>query len=520
MTKIIESRRKLKSRLDAKQDVSDSIPALMGDGNGVIDAPNQPGYVYIRVGDGDLGQAFNNRVPRVDKLAIDVGYDPITDPARRIFQVLNVRMADYAGGGSTPYPNVGPHHELHEFGGGDDTYISWRRLMGFRVGRPSVFNVTVDEGNIIRAGAWQAVLAQTVALAAFQAPLTSGQGRYVLIALDSTGVATATPGAIVPIGTLDISDCPIPAAGEIPLAAVRLYGTQTSIGDIPTAPDIIDLRFPQAACNRHGLLSTLQPGTAQYQVITSGPNPFPAIWSDFFIRGLATRTYTFPNVTGTVAMMNFANAGGFGIGIAPGALILNTYANNINESITFQVENTAHAVVISRVDNGNVHMTFNNLTTGYTLTDGTDVGIEADGTFRIRQQENMPVEIYTNDTHRWTILATGHFVSGTAGAGIFNITTAGVITGATLNLSAASNQIVFQSAGVTGTLTWTPATSNKIVTIPNATGNMALHSINNVFTANQTVSITGAIADVIFMSSSTYARLQLQGGAAGDISCP
>ena len=100
MTRIIESRRILRARLAAKQDVSDSIPALMGDGAGTIDVPNQPGYVYIRVGDGDLGQAFNNRVSRADDLAIDVGYDPITDPARRIFQVLNVRMADYAGAGN------------------------------------------------------------------------------------------------------------------------------------------------------------------------------------------------------------------------------------------------------------------------------------------------------------------------------------------------------------------------------------------------------------------------------------
>ena len=149
------------------------------------------------------------------------------------------------------------------------------RLMGFRVGRPTAFNVTVDAGNIIRAGAWQAVLSQTLPLAAFQAALTSGQARYVLIALDSTGVATSTPGAIVAVGALDISDCPIPAAGEIPLAAVRLYGTQTSIGDVPTAPDIVNLRFPQASSTGTVFLSTLQPGTAQYQIITSGTESLP-----------------------------------------------------------------------------------------------------------------------------------------------------------------------------------------------------------------------------------------------------
>lgn len=286
MTKIIASRRRFKSRLDAKQDVSRPIPALMGNGAGTIEVPNQPGYVYIRIGDGDLGQAFNNRAPLADNLAIDVGYDPITDPDRRIFQVLSVRMADYAGSGNTPYPNLPNHHEMHEFGGGDDTYISWRRLMGFRVGRPAGFVVTIDEGNIIRAGAWLAILAQTLDLTASK-PALATQARYVLITLDSAGVATSADGALVAVAALDISNCPIPAAGEIPLAAVRMYGTQTAIGDVPSAPDIIDLRFPQAASTGNVYLADLEKGTAQYQIITSGPNPYSATWSAFKIQGTA-----------------------------------------------------------------------------------------------------------------------------------------------------------------------------------------------------------------------------------------
>src|SRR3989338_4186247 len=43
-----------------------------------------------------------------------------------------------------------------------------------------------------------------------------------------------------------------------------------------------------------------------------------------------------------------------------------------------------------------------------------------------------------------------------------------------LNLSATTNQIVFQSGGPTGTLTWTPTGTAKIVTIPNATGEVSL----------------------------------------------
>lgn len=237
-------RRAWKAQQAQKQDVTNAIPALMGNGHGVVQVPNQPGYVYIRLGVGDLGQAYNNRCPLTDNLAIYVGYDPVLDPDRRIFQVLSVRMADYAGAGGTPTPNVPPHHLTHEYGGGDDVYVSWRRLMGFRVGRPSGFQITVDEGVIIRAGAWLGVTAQTLDLTALK-PIGT-LACYVLIVLNAAGTATATAGASVVVGVLAISDCPIPGAGEIPLAAVRLYGAQTAIGDVPTAPDIVDLRFPQS----------------------------------------------------------------------------------------------------------------------------------------------------------------------------------------------------------------------------------------------------------------------------------
>ena len=43
------------------------------------------------------------------------------------------------------------------------------------------------------------------------------------------------------------------------------------------------------------------------------------------------------------------------------------------------------------------------------------------------------------------------------------------ITTPIAKLSGASNQLVFQSAGVTGTLSWTPATTNKTITLPNGT---------------------------------------------------
>jgi hypothetical protein len=65
----------------------------------------------------------------------------------------------------------------------------------------------------------------------------------------------------------------------------------------------------------------------------------------------------------------------------------------------------------------------------------------------------------------------------------------GLLTALTLNLTGTSNQIVLQSGGVTGTITWTPATSNKIVTVPNETMTLAGRDVANTFAAVQTINL-------------------------------
>lgn len=315
MTTILDARRSFKQKFDSKQDVANPIPALMGDGKGNIDVAGQPGQVYIRIGNNeDLGQAFNNRCPLRDNLPVFVGYDPITDPDRRIFQVLSIRVTEYTDAGYAVIPNVMAHHASHEYGGGDDVYVDWRRLLNFRVGNPSAFQVTVDPGVIYRGGAWLQVAAQTLNLVASKPAGISA--LYVLISLNATGVATATVGT--PVGSgLNISNCPAVPSGHIALAAVRLYGTQTAIGDTPSAPDIVDLRFPQvnaAGIAVHNILSATHSdslvGTVVRGDLIAG-NSTPA-WSRLAIGGAAgsflTRNATDP-LWSTLTLPNAATIG-------------------------------------------------------------------------------------------------------------------------------------------------------------------------------------------------------------------
>ena len=75
------------------------------------------------------------------------------------------------------------------------------------------------------------------------------------------------------------------------------------------------------------------------------------------------------------------------------------------------------------------------------------------------------------------------------------------ITTPVVKLSGTSNQAVFQSGGVTGTLTWTPTSTNKTITFPDRT-----LTVDNITTATTTAG-TGFLkgnGSVISFDNSTY----------------
>lgn len=259
---IQDVREERKRELAGKQDTIITFAALMGRGDGARpDVDGREGYVWVRVGHAQaLQMAYNSRVMPRDDLAIYVGYMP---EQPNLLQVISVRQESYVNTGQGMIPVVKDHHLTHEWGGGDDVWIAYRRLVDLHLGQPAGFVVTLNPGLVYRNGAYMWITQQTIDLSGNQ-PAVGAQARYVLVYLDALGVLSSRDGTIRPNPTaLLVSDIPVPLAGELAIAAVRLYASQTAIGDDPDNRDIVELREfqPYSAAGVHELLSATHDDT-------------------------------------------------------------------------------------------------------------------------------------------------------------------------------------------------------------------------------------------------------------------
>lgn len=240
--------RKIKNRLDEKQNAMMKLPAVFGDGVGNVTVTGLQNYNYCTVGD-KVHVVYNDRVPAQSGIKIWVGYDSVdqVDDKPRKFQVLSTRSEDPSGGTSMQlgYAPAKRYEWLADGGGQDPLNVHIRAFTPLKLGVSNAGGMNVDlyGGYIWTGSAWLAVARQNVDMTS-HVPAGSGDAALVLITIDNAGDVITTKGSEVAIADLVLSDLPsIPADTVFVCGAVRVYYGQTAVREGRLNTDFVDLRF-------------------------------------------------------------------------------------------------------------------------------------------------------------------------------------------------------------------------------------------------------------------------------------
>ena len=236
---VLGLRAKLKGLLGNYEPLPFRQPALLGNSAGTVEVVNRPGYVYVRNTDGSpLGEALNQTVPNSADLPVIVGYTHINPT---LLQVLGCREVYIGTTWQPPNPltYIPKHHWTHELknpdGGGDVVWVRQQQIVPFLVAPQSPETMYVD----VRSG-----LYYVRNVAVWFPETTSGDltayipaSNYVIYVLISLNMATEalayTAGTAFADQEEKALDDALPSTipgGHMPLAAVKLLSTTTSIG--------------------------------------------------------------------------------------------------------------------------------------------------------------------------------------------------------------------------------------------------------------------------------------------------
>jgi len=206
----------------------------------------------------------------------------------------------------------------------------------------------------------------------------------------------------------------------------------------------------------------------------------------------SNKTITLPNATGTVALTSdittaplagdvTGTTGATVVGKINGTSLAGLATGILKNTTTTGVPSIAVAVDFPTL-NQNTTGTANNVT-------GT-VAVANGGTgLTTITANNLLYASAANTISGMTTTNNGILVTSSTGVPSIGNTVGATLTMPSLNLSGSSSQVVMQSGGISGTLTWTPTTSNKTITLPNATGTVALTS--DITTAPLAGDVTG-----------------------------
>ena len=256
MTTLSDARRAYREALEKYQERTPSRVAVLGDGRGTASSnvlvPGRPDYVYARddVTSTRFFQVLNQgAVQPAANLPVYVGYPFPTGTGSDEEQVIRINYSGLGDISSGTVPPVGPHHQQHEFRGGDDILLDSRQFLPGLVHPTDPVSMQVQvESFIYFWDTWRRwEITRSKDLTEYLP--SSGYILWVMIALDpETGQLVYRPGVPFATGSQDVilgtfTPVPAPAGNELPLGYVRLASTTTTIDWTSSADNIGDARL-------------------------------------------------------------------------------------------------------------------------------------------------------------------------------------------------------------------------------------------------------------------------------------
>ncbi len=234
-------RQALKQTLAQYQPKANEARGFLGLSDNTIAVPGKSHYVYVRLWNGEIVEAFNNHnVPPMPGLAVKVLY------RLRHYEVDVADVYDQPVFRGLP---DGAEDEL-QWPGSHTLYVRPEQFLPGLVYPYDGLTVYVAGGRVaLSAGGFVSIPAQTVDLSSY-VPASDAQWATIELMEDGT-IWVEAGGAAASVGELLESDIPTSGSG-FPLAAVKMYNGQTEAAQGQFGSDIVDLRFFQRGASGGG----------------------------------------------------------------------------------------------------------------------------------------------------------------------------------------------------------------------------------------------------------------------------
>lgn len=276
---------------------------MLGNVAGVVRASRNH-YVYVRLRNGEVVEAYNDRVPSTAGRPVVLRWASGRWMIESTWQVFDEPIWD----------GVGEHSESHDLYGTDPLYVrAGQFLPGLVIPKPGELAIIVCNP--------LTELYENIDLSEY-IPENGAIWALISFDLDDGSIGVTTGGTADSYGELLVSE--IPSSADISLAALKLYAGQLEIVRSKIVCDIVDLRWLQSG-NGGGSISL--PANRLVATDDDGqPADNAPIWSEDGLATWSEEEYTWPGLN----LMGFALAGE---SLTPGAVFIRANSTATSASL-------------------------------------------------------------------------------------------------------------------------------------------------------------------------------------------